>query len=615
MDDFEDDGKKEKREFKVRVLDTSDRRKLTLSELQGLDVLTTPAWVFDQKRREVPWANVEAMKAYFKRRSFDKDCRPPRGYDCDVDREHIRRSIDEDLPSPQSDTVKFYAMVEDEGCTVHIVGPRRVLLAGIRPSVRRSPSVIANEDEIVTLVVSPIEILEGQDVPRRASLFHEIALSELKFDHTLDIGPSDTPLDVIVKMLDEISAGFPVPSVHAKLVRDMLREGADVHQPIIFAKSFVMTADGLSRRKNIMDMMGIEDAPPTGAVGLLEDAYDRKTTAAISDEAHESPAGDIEVSYDGISDDDIKTWSFDCFAIEKRVPHVLVSLVMKLFDMCDIINTLGIDRVKLSRFAQKIEAGYLAENPYHNAIHAASVLQSTYMILVRARVVDHISTGERQRAMALLIAFIAAIMHDYKHAGVTNKFLIDAASPTAIVYNDTSPLENMHAASAFKLLLDDRYNFLKSFDKQDARHFRNHVISMVLHTDMQHHFPLITRFKTRLSTKWDQEDTTLVLQMVLKAADLSHLTYDFSIHTEWVERLQEEMFRQGDTEVSMGLPVSALCDRTKPGITSSQTDFIDFVAVGLYKALSHAFPTTRQMYKKLIENQGIWSMIQETGKR
>jgi hypothetical protein len=133
---------------------------------------------------------------------------------------------------------------------------------------------------------------------------------------------------------------------------------------------------------------------------------------------------------------------------------------------------------------------------------------------------------------------------------------------------------------------------------------------MVMQTDMQQHFPLLTKFKSRFTTDQkniiEEGDSTLILQMALKAADLAHLTYNFDLHKYWVERLQEEMFIQGDIEKSMGLPESPLCDRNKPGITASQTDFINFVAMGMYNALSISFPSTISMYNNLIENYNIW---------
>jgi hypothetical protein len=42
------------------------------------------------------------------------------------------------------------------------------------------------------------------------------------------------------------------------------------------------------------------------------------------------------------------------------------------------------------------------------------------------------------------------------------------------------------------------------------------------------------------------------------------------VHKRWVQNLEEEFFQQGDAEKRHDLPVSALFDREKPGITKSQ---------------------------------------------
>ena len=62
------------------------------------------------------------------------------------------------------------------------------------------------------------------------------------------------------------------------------------------------------------------------------------------------------------------------------------------------------------------------------------------------------------------------------------------------------------------------------------------------------------------------------LQMALKWADLGHLASPLEVHLKWVQRLEEEMFRQGDQERLHELPVSPLMDRhSRQGITKSQT--------------------------------------------
>jgi hypothetical protein len=84
-----------------------------------------------------------------------------------------------------------------------------------------------------------------------------------------------------------------------------------------------------------------------------------------------------------------------------------------------------------------------------------------------------------------------------------------------------------------------------------------------------------------------------IYQIALKAADLGHLCDPTSIHLRWVERLEEEFFIQGDAEHALGMPITPLFDRTKPGITKSQVAFMDIVALPLFTAMTQVYPGTQ----------------------
>ena len=52
----------------------------------------------------------------------------------------------------------------------------------------------------------------------------------------------------------------------------------------------------------------------------------------------------------------------------------------------------------------------------------------------------------------IMAALVAAAVHDVDHPGVTNLFLIAIRHDLAIMYNDSSVLENHHVATAFRTL-------------------------------------------------------------------------------------------------------------------------------------------------------------------
>ena len=47
---------------------------------------------------------------------------------------------------------------------------------------------------------------------------------------------------------------------------------------------------------------------------------------------------------------------------------------------------------------------------------------------------------------------IAAMIHDFKHPGLNNGYLMNTDDKIALTYNDVSVLENYHIAQAFKAI-------------------------------------------------------------------------------------------------------------------------------------------------------------------
>ncbi|KAG1675132.1 hypothetical protein FOA52_003355 [Chlamydomonas sp. UWO 241] len=106
---------------------------------------------------------------------------------------------------------------------------------------------------------------------------------------------------------------------------------------------------------------------------------------------------------------------------------------------------------------------------------------------------------------------------------------------------------------------------------------------------------------------WNQEQRLLVLTLVLKAADVGHLTSSPDVHRKWVARLEEEMFQQGDQERALGLSISPLMDRHGGGIQKSQTFFFNLVGRPMYQTLSSVLPAAEPMLGHLEANYQGWA--------
>ena len=65
-----------------------------------------------------------------------------------------------------------------------------------------------------------------------------------------------------------------------------------------------------------------------------------------------------------------------------------------------------------------------ADTTYHNSTHAMAVLQALHVMLTEGGVLKGIEGPHGSPEVLLLAGYLAAIVHDYGHPGVTNDFLV-----------------------------------------------------------------------------------------------------------------------------------------------------------------------------------------------
>lgn len=83
----------------------------------------------------------------------------------------------------------------------------------------------------------------------------------------------------------------------------------------------------------------------------------------------------------------------------------------------------------------------------------------------------------------------------------------------------------------------------------------------------------------------------------------------FEQHSTWSQRLENEFFAQGDKESEMGLAISPLMDRNKPGVMypANQMSFCDVIVLPLFEAWAQFAPTGGdQVLKQARANRYIW---------
>ncbi|GAB5372156.1 hypothetical protein AAMO2058_001641400 [Amorphochlora amoebiformis] len=306
--------------------------------------------------------------------------------------------------------------------------------------------------------------------------------------------------------------------------------------------------------------------------------------------------------YDAIDD-----YDFDVFeVIELTEWRPLLFVGNALFGKYGLVSRFDIDMKKLNAFCAAIERGYDKKIKYHNSAHGADVARSCHYFLHRSKLASKCSPIE------ILSLIIAGLIHDYKHFGFTNSYLVNSEHKYAVEYNDISIMENVSISHAFRLISQSEYNILENLSLPDQKEVRERVIQLVLATDLAKHKEYLEKFK--ITVKNSSEDVGMkpeiretLFNMIIKCSDLGHAAKRQYEHFKWTKLIQEELFSQGDLERKNGLPVNPLMDRQKnTQLAQSQAKFFELLVIPMFQPLCEYLEMEVPVWRQVKANLQFW---------
>ncbi|CAH8590521.1 unnamed protein product [Heterobilharzia americana] len=310
-------------------------------------------------------------------------------------------------------------------------------------------------------------------------------------------------------------------------------------------------------------------------------------------------------------------WGIDIFEVDRLTTNPLTCIFYNIVQKRNLLQQFAIPERNLILYMNAVEEKY-NDNPYHNRIHAADVVQSTH-ILLNAQSLESVFTD-----LEIFTVLFACAIHDVGHPGVTNQYLINTNDKLAILYNDSSVLENHHLAIAFSLLGQPGHDVFENFPRKQRLSSRRMIIDMVLATDMSKHMSLLADLKTMVETKKvagssiltleNYIDRMQILQNMVHCADLSNPAKPLDLYRQWTNRVMEELFRQGDKERELGIDISPICDRNTATVEKSQVSFIDYIVHPLWETWSDLVYPDAQTILETLEDNREWyfSQMNET---
>mmetsp|Transcript_31613 Transcript_31613/g.73738 ORF Transcript_31613/g.73738 Transcript_31613/m.73738 type:complete len:913 (-) Transcript_31613:167-2905(-) len=471
------------------------------------------------------------------------------------------------------------------------------------------------------------------EVARLLNTAVNFLLSELKSPHLLSLIPDN---HVSMKGASPQTVQFLQHTLgqhNARVEVVKSTELLHIQTPAHGAPPIAEGDEAMQRSGSDQNSSGVPSMPPTPA--RAKSGRSVVTLAALDDQDMKAQAHDtfdqvigfltkpfrgagVTVEPPALTDDvqealhaDVGQWRFDSLKLGQLCHNrPLVVLGSRL--VVPYVHELEIQQERIDAFLYALESRYREGMMYHNSTHAADVMNSlVYLLRLKDR---HVSSA--LEPIEKLAALTAAASHDVGHTGQANRFHVTTRTALAMLYNDQSPLENMHCALAFALLRTSSCNFMELVKPAQATTFRTIVVQMILDTDLSKHIQMVSKFRqeylsTQLEGPLTQTQRRDVLSFMLKCCDVSHSTKPFNLHLAWTLRISCEFFDQGDLEVDLGLQCSPFCDRHATNIAESQRGFFDFIVSPLFNAMDEFLNNSQfrmEVLHELETNNAFWKM-------
>jgi hypothetical protein len=416
-------------------------------------------------------------------------------------------------------------------------------------------------------------------------------------------------------------------------VRYILKEFGGIHDPVPEADAKLLNAE------SSMELS-------------TQHAFDRKAVNYVLPEFKALSKEAQSAVFRLLSWSNLKRWEFNIFDLMKITkgnpllfvgwailgsPHSQFAMARTIGSTVELHELTGYNFVEsflrippkmLCNYLRVIQKDYKDENPYHNATHAADVVQTTHALI------QLVGSNLQTSKLELFSILLAAVVHDVNHPGQTNTYQENARTDLALLYNGQSILENRHASHAFRVMLADEsasksfalssrrlshvnikanhnnnggassassssssdLNLLCNVSPAQLKAIRSKVIDAILHTDMSRHFAMVNAMKALVMTNTNsttglvnvnanEDNSWKILSYILHMADISGQAKADPLFLVWTERCLEEFFEQGDMEMALGLPVSPNCDRDTTQAPEAQFGFVQYVILPAYEVL------------------------------
>lgn len=377
------------------------------------------------------------------------------------------------------------------------------------------------------------------------------------------------------------------------------------NQTVIGAMEFGCSSKGTQEEINLLESFA-------SIAALSVEISQLKELAEIGEEHYELKSFINEADRDTYQTPDLLMVEDEAFEPEYDVYKCddlgLIKIVFAAFDKFDLKYEYQITNQTLFMFITDISKSY-KDVPYHNWKHAVDTMHFVIIILTESSL-DHYFTK-----FEILALIVAALCHDAGHDDFIRDRHDHVELARSILSENQSVMETHHCNEAINVLSKDECNLFKYFEQPQFKKMWKTIIKLILSTDMAKHMSFYNQYSKLITTNdfhiEDKHHRLLLMQMVLKCADINRASREFEIADAISDDLASEFFQQGELELAEGMTYHVQIDRAHIDKEKSKLGFFNFVVLNTFKLISKSYSQLEKFALAVNNNIIKWKAIQQ----
>ena len=274
--------------------------------------------------------------------------------------------------------------------------------------------------------------------------------------------------------------------------------------------------------------------------------------------------------------------------------RLFFTVAANVFAPYTLFSTLGLDLVRFYKFLVTVYESSDSSNPYHNALHAAEVLQAIHCFISQDRIKENFSDVE------ILAILLCAVCVDVGNCGVTNDFLSRIGHPIVQIFGMSSAQESAAVSFILHVLTQEDTNFFptptETLEVMNDRMMRlafQELFTEIFVGSASHNHRVVLREVAEYFVNGVivTQNIPKLLKAVFHICRFPHIFKETEANFASVSRFLAECLRQGDEERRRMLLISPLCDeQAGEMIAEAQRSLIQDVMLPLVTALTCVIP-------------------------